>query len=145
MNINLNPLSPVIELGTTIIDKIFPDKDEAQKAKLAILELQQKGELTELNQKYNAIVAEAKSNDPWTSRARPAFLYVIYILLLSAIPFGILYAFNPVVANNITTGIGAWFKAIPDSIYTLFGAGYLGYGGYRSYDKGKILSAKKNK
>jgi len=143
MNVNLNPIAPIVELGTTIIDKIFPDKDAAQKAKLALMELQQKGELTELNQKYNAIIAEAKSNDPWTSRARPSFMYVIYILLLSSIPFGILYAFNPVMAGNITTGMAAWFKAIPDTIYTLFGAGYLGYGAFRSYDKSKIISNKK--
>jgi len=143
MSIDLNPLSPLIDLSTTIIDKIFPDKDEAKKIKLSMLELQQKGELTELEQKYNAIVAEAKSNDPWTSRARPSFLYVMYILLLASIPFGILYAFNPTMANHISEGIAAWFRAIPDAIYTLFGAGYLGYGGYRSFDKAKMLSIKK--
>jgi hypothetical protein len=29
-----------------------------------------------------AVLAEAESPDPWTSRARPSFLYVMYVLLL---------------------------------------------------------------
>jgi len=34
----------------------------------------------------SAIMAEANSHDPWTSRARPTFLYVIYgVILLSVI------------------------------------------------------------
>ena len=36
----------------------------------------------------SAIVAEANSSDPWTSRARPSFLYLIYVLLLFAVPMG---------------------------------------------------------
>ncbi len=35
--------------------------------------------------RMTAIVAEANSADPWTSRARPSFLYVMYALLLWAI------------------------------------------------------------
>ena len=88
----------------------------------------------------SAIIAEANSADPWTSRARPTFMYVMYIMILVAIPMGIVSAFRPEIAAAIATGMQAWLKAIPDSLYTLFGVGYVGYVGARSYEKGKGVS-----
>ncbi len=128
-------LGGILGIGGKIIDKIFPDKNEAAKQKLKLLELEQQGEFKELEIRMQAIVAEAKSQDPWTSRARPSFMYVIYIMILAALPMGFLFAFNPEVANSVTLGVQNWLKAIPDSLYTLFGAGYLGYGTMRSVDK----------
>ena len=87
--------------------------------------------------KLQVMINEAGSSDPWTSRARPSFMYVIYIMLLTSIPMGIVYAVNPATSQNIVTGFGAWLKAIPSDLYALFGAGYLGYGAFRTYDKGK--------
>lgn len=82
------------------------------------------------------IVAEASSSDPWTSRARPSFMYVFYFMLLSigiAAPFvGIWYTAQMVTFfANVKMGLAA----IPDSLYTLFGAGYLGYTGARMSEK----------
>jgi hypothetical protein len=88
------------------------------------------------------VLAEAQSADPWTSRARPTFPYVMYIMLLTAIPMGIVCAVNPAAANNIIVGFKAWLSAIPTELYTLFGVGYLGYGGFRSYDKAKGVASK---
>jgi phosphotransferase system glucose/maltose/N-acetylglucosamine-specific IIC component len=85
----------------------------------------------------SAIIAEAQSTDPWTSRARPSFMYVIYVLILAGIPIGILAAFRPDIANNIASGLNLWLRAIPDSLYTLFGVGYLGYTGARTIEKSK--------
>jgi hypothetical protein len=85
--------------------------------------------------RVSVMVAEAQSQDKWTSRARPAFLYVMYIMILTSIPMGIIYAVNPVVAANLTSGVKAWLLVIPESMWALMGAGYLGYVGARSYDK----------
>ena len=41
-------IGSALEFGTTIINKIFPDKEAANAAKLRLLELQQSGELKEL-------------------------------------------------------------------------------------------------
>ena len=71
------------------------------------------------------------------SRARPSFLYVVYILLLSAIPMGVLTVFNPGAALDLTTGFKAWLGAIPDSILTLFGTVMTGYVIGRSWEKTK--------
>ena len=64
-------------------------------------------------------------------------MYVIYILILSSIPMGFLFAFQPEVADAVIQGFTGWLQAIPDSLYTLFGAGYLGYAGARTVDKMK--------
>jgi len=95
-----------------------------------------------LNQKlkqraWGVMVAEASSQDKWTSRARPSFLYVMYIMILTAIPMGVVYAINQPLAANITAGVKAWLQAIPESMWALMGAGYLGYAASRSYDKAK--------
>lgn len=83
-------------------------------------------------------MAEAQSKDPWTSRARPAFLYVVYLLILTSIPMAIVHAFNPELSQRLIEGFNGWLTAIPEPIITLFGVGYLGYTGARSYDKFKI-------
>ena len=62
-------LTPVL---SKVIDSIFPDKEAADTAKLELMRLQQNGELKEIETQMSAIVMEAKSDDPWTSRARPS-------------------------------------------------------------------------
>jgi phosphotransferase system glucose/maltose/N-acetylglucosamine-specific IIC component len=99
--------------------------------------MQQNGELKELETRMSAILAEANSPDPWTSRARPSFLYVIYVMVLMAIPMGVLSAFRPDMAGAIAAGMQAWLAAIPEDLYVLFGVGYVGYAGARTFEKRK--------
>ena len=80
---------PLIEAGLRIIDKIIPDPEAKAEATRKLLEIQQAGELAEVEAQLSAIISESKSEDPWTSRARPSFLYVVYIYLLMAIPMGL--------------------------------------------------------
>jgi hypothetical protein len=136
---DLTGLGSIFEFGNKLIDRMFPDKvaqaGERDKAQLAILQMQQSGDLTELTERMKAIVAEAQSADPWTSRARPSFMYVIYLMILASIPMGILSAFNPIAAAAIATGMKAWLAAIPQELYTLFGVGYVGYAYSRTKEK----------
>lgn len=120
-----------------VIDKIIPDPEQRAKARLELLKMQQDGELEAVKVQLSAIIAEAQSADPWTSRARPSFLYVVYILLLAAIPMGILTVFNAHAADSLTLGFKAWLGAIPDSILTLFGTVMTGYVVGRSWEKVK--------
>ena len=128
-------LLPLLGLGEKLIDKMFTSDTEKSAAKLKLLESAQKGELEVLQTQLSAILAEAQSADPYTSRARPTFLYVMYILLLAGLPMGLLYAFKPEVAGAVAAGFGKWLDAIPEPLYALFGAGYLGYTAFRSWDK----------
>jgi hypothetical protein len=133
---SFDPLTAVLNIGGKVLDKIFPDPVEREKAKLEMLKLQQEGQFREIETQMSAILAEAKSADPWTSRARPSFLYVIYIMILAAIPMGILSAFRPDIATQIAQGMQAWLGAIPNELWAVFGIGYTGYTVARSaWDK----------
>lgn len=140
----MDPISTILTVGTTLINRLFPDKTEAEKAKLKLLEMQQSGDLKEVELAMNAIVAEASSQDKWTSRARPSFLYVIYLIILFSIPMGILGVWNPDMVKNIELGFQGWLHAIPEGLWALFGAGYLGYSASRSFDK-RTLSKNNSK
>lgn len=120
-----------------IIDKIIPDKEARDRAKLELLRLQGEQELKELEVSISAIVAEAQSKDPWTSRARPSFMYVMYALILFAIPMGVVSVFSPETATGISSGMTTYLRGIPESLYALFGTGYLGYTAARTYGKVK--------
>ena len=75
--------------------------------------------------------------DPWITRARPIFLYVMYALLLGAIPAGLIAAVRPETAQAIAAGMSAYLNAIPEPLYALFGTGYLGYTVAREWGKGR--------
>ena len=120
-----------------VIDKIIPDPQARDKAKLELLQLQGSQELQQLERQLSAILAEAQSPDPWTSRARPSFLYVMYALLLWSIPMGLIAAIRPETATAIASGMNAYLSGIPEPLYALFGTGYLGYTVARQWGKMK--------
>jgi len=110
-----------------LIDKIIPDPKARDAAKLELIKLQGSQEMDALRTQLSAVLAEAQSADPWTSRARPSFLYVMYAMLLWAIPMGLIAAVQPEAANNIARGMNAYLNGLPEPLYALFGTGYLGY------------------
>jgi len=124
-----------------IIDKVIPDREARDRAKLELVKLQGSQEMDVLQTQLSAIVAEANSHDPWTSRARPSFLYVMYALILWALPMGVISALSPGVAKGIAEGMGAYLAALPEPLYVLFGTGYLGYTVTRQW--GKIAGSDK--
>ena len=119
----------------SLIDKLIPDKEARAKAKLELIRLEGSQELETVKTRLSAVLAEAESRDPWTSRARPSFLYVIYILILWALPMGVLSAFSPGAARDIATGMNAYLGGLPEPLYALFGTGYLGYTAARQWGK----------
>ena len=130
---------PIIEsiVGplASIIDKIIPDKAARERAQLELIKLEGTQELEGIKAQLSAIVAEAGSPDPWTSRARPSFLYVMYVILLWALPMGVIAAFRPEAARDIAAGMNAYLNGLPEPLYALFGTGYLGYTAARQWGK----------
>lgn len=122
---------------TKLLDKIIPDKEARAKAQLELIKLEGSQEMELIEARLQAIVAEANSTDPWTSRARPSFLYVMYVLILTALPMGLLSAFNPAAAKDIASGMNAYLAGLPEPLYALFGTGYLGYTAARQWGKVK--------
>lgn len=128
-------LDTILYFCGKIFDKLFPDKNIAEKAKADLFRLAKEGELKDIELSFKAILAEANSKDPWTSRARPSFLYVMYAFLLFALPIGVLSGFYPDFARRITLGIKAYIDTLPPVMWHTFGVGFVGYSVVRSYDK----------
>lgn len=120
-----------------LIDKIIPDPKARDAAKLELIKLQGGQDMEELRTRLSAILAEAGSTDPWTSRARPSFLYVIYVIILWSIPMGLIAAVQPEIASQISNGMNAYLNGLPEPLYALFGTGYLGYTAARQWGKAK--------
>lgn len=137
----LSVVEIALGVGGKLIDRIFPDPEQKAKAQLELMKLTQEGELKELEVSMSAIIEEAKSPDPWTSRARPSFLYVVYVMILAAIPMGVLSAIKPDMAVAVSAGMKAWLSSIPDGLWATFGIGYSGYSLARSWDKKTAGSA----
>ncbi len=116
-------IGPIAQL----VDKIIPDPKARDAAKIELIKLQGSQEMDTFRAQLSAILAEAQSADPWTSRARPSFLYVMYAMLLWAIPMGLIAAVQPEAATNIARGMNAYLNGLPEPLYALFGTGYLGY------------------
>ena len=120
-----------------LIDKIIPDPEARERAKIELIRLEGSQEMEAITARLSAIVAEANSHDPWTSRARPTFLYVMYTMILFAVPMGVLAAFSPGMAQDIGAGMNAYLAGLPEPLYALFGTGYLGYTAARQWGKVK--------
>ena len=118
-----------------VLDRVLPDPVARDKARAELARLQQEGALDEARAQLSAILAEAASPDPWTSRARPAFLYVMYAVILGCLAGGIVGIWWPAHVATAAQNVAALLGAIPESLWWLFGAGYLGYTGARSFDK----------
>lgn len=120
-----------------LLDRIIPDPKAREAAKIELVKLDNGQQLEALKAQMSAVIAEAQSPDPWTSRARPSFLYVMYTLLLWSIPMGLIAAFRPATAQAIAAGMTAYLGGLPEPLYALFGTGYLGYTVARTWGKTK--------
>lgn len=86
--------------------------------------------------KLSIAVAEASSQDKWTSRARPSFMYVFYSLLITLIIIApVIGVFFPAEMAQFYINVKAGFEAVPEAMWWTFSAGYLGYAGVRGYEK----------
>lgn len=128
----------LLDIGGELIDRLFPDPAEKDKARKELKRLEQEGELEELSTRMSAIMSEAESNDPWTSRARPSFMYVFYVVILSLVIVApILGIFYPDQMQTFFGNVGLGFKAIPQELWWTFTSGYLGYGAFKTFEKKK--------
>ena len=126
---------PLIDLGGKLIDTLFETDEEKTTAKARLVRMRQDGRLAEMETRLSAIVAEARSEDPWTSRARPTFLYVMYAAIVLCFTGGVLGVWWPDHVARAASTVAAMLGAIPEPLWYLFGTGYLGYSASRSWDK----------
>ena len=131
-------LAALLPILDNVLGKVIPDPEAKAKAQIELALLQQNGELKELETRMSAILAEANSADPWTSRARPSFMYVFYfIIVMMTVVFPVLGIFNQDAMDAFYKNSASGFAAIPEELWWTFGAGYLGYSGARTMEKRK--------
>jgi hypothetical protein len=58
----MDPITAIMNIGGTIIDKIWPDKDKADAAKLEMFKLQQQGAFAEIQNGFNLMLENIKVN-----------------------------------------------------------------------------------
>lgn len=130
--------SGLFDIGKALIDKLLPDPAANAAAQLELMRLDQNGQLTELQTRMSAILAEANSQDPWTSRARPMFMYVFYVLLIFMVMGAPLVGlWFPEKMDLFFSYVTKGFNAIPEAMWWTFSAGYLGYTGAKTFEKSK--------
>ena len=130
-------LEAIVGPVSKLLDKIIPDPQARDRAKLELIKLQGDQEAAAIAVQMQAVIAEAQSPDPWTNRARPSFLYMMYTLILWAIPMGLIAAADPKTAHGIASGMTTYLRGLPEELYALFGTGYLGYTAARTWGKMK--------
>lgn len=76
-------LLDILGIGAKLIDKIIPDKEAADKAKLELLRLEQEGALTELKAQSQIINTEAASQHWLAANWRPLTMLVFVALIVA--------------------------------------------------------------
>ena len=102
----------ILNIGSKIIDKIFPDANAAEAAKLKLLELQQSGQLAQLNadmqeqQELTKRHTSDMSSDSWLSKnIRPMTLLII---LAGYFTFALMSAFDLETHKQYVELLGQW-------------------------------------
>ena len=102
----------ILNIGGKIIDKIFPDANDAEQAKLKLLELQQSGQLAQLNadiqeqQELTKRHTADMSSDSWLSKnIRPLSLCALFA---AYIMFALMSTFDLDTNESYTMLLGQW-------------------------------------
>jgi hypothetical protein len=135
---DLTGLGSLFDFGGKLIDKIFPDPQKAQEAKIELFKLQQNGELAVLaaetqlaKGQLDVNLEEAKSTNWWVAGWRPACGWVGAAGLAYS---AILEPFARFVAS-VGFGYMGVFPVLDTTITMQILFGLLGLGAMRSYDK----------
>lgn len=79
----IDPLTAALSLGGKLVDRLFPDPAQRAQAQIALLEMQQRGELTELVERSGIVRAEAASEHWLTATWRPLVMVVFAGLIVA--------------------------------------------------------------
>ncbi len=134
---SLDPISAALDLGNTLITRIFPDPAQAANAKLELIKLQQSGELASMIAQTDINKAEASNPSLFVSGWRPAIGWV------SALALAYQYLLRPL-SGTIAGIFGIVIPPLPgldDNLWQLM-MGMLGMGGLRTFEKVQGVASK---
>lgn len=129
----MNPLllGPILEVGRTLIERFFPDKEKAAEAEREFLKMAAQGELTQVLAQLEINAKEAAHPSIWVSGWRPFFGWI----------GGLGFAFSAIVQPAL-----AWYGAshgwapppqLDMELLWVVITGMLGIGGLRTWEKSK--------
>lgn len=121
----MNPLA-ILDFGSTLLDKFFPDKDEAAKAKIKLIEMQLNGELSKLQVSAGIITAEANSEHFLVAAWRPITMLVFVFIIANNY---IIYPYLSLFWDNAPS------LKIPPDMWSLLKIGIGGYTVGRTVEK----------
>ena len=137
---DITGLGSLFSLGKTIIDKIWPDKVEAEKAKLKLFEMMQAGEFKELEAELEKArmqvgvnTAEAQSGSNFRGGWRPFIGWIcgfglMYSVLLQPLATGFIQALVPEMQKFS-------MPVVDTNVLMTLLLGMLGLGTFRTYEK----------
>ena len=79
----LDPLTAALDVGGKLIDRLWPDPAQRDQAKLAMLELAQKGELVEFSFRGEIVKTEAASEHWLAANWRPILMLTFGALIVA--------------------------------------------------------------
>lgn len=133
----LDPVSIILDIGSKVIDRIWPDPAAAASAKLELFKMQQSGELAAMTGQLDVNKIEAASASVFVSGWRPFVGWVcgsglaIQYIVAPMVTWLATLAGHPVVFPNLDMG----------TLITLLG-GLLGMGALRTVEKLNGVAAK---
>ena len=78
-----DPVTAVLNVGSKIIDRLWPDPAQRDAAKLALLEMTQKGELAEFTGRAEIVKTEAASEHWLAANWRPLMMLTFGALIVA--------------------------------------------------------------
>lgn len=106
------PLAALLDVGMKVLDKVIPDPEQKAKAQVALMEMQQKGELAKLQadlQEQEELTKRLQADmtsDSWLSKnIRPMTLVAIF---LGYFMFAMMSAFGHNANEAYVTLLGQW-------------------------------------
>jgi hypothetical protein len=115
------PLGALLDIGGKILDKVFPDPAQAEQAKLKLLEMQQNGELAQLQadmNEQNNVTDRWKADlgsDSWLSKnIRPMSLVAIFA---GYFLFAMMSAFGYDAKESYVNLLGQWGMLIMSAYF----------------------------
>lgn len=135
-------LNTVVDSVGKVLDNLFTSDDEKEKNKIVMAQVSlvamqferqlaadlEKAYIADIQDLRKQITVELQSEDAFVRRSRPAFNYIFYTIIVFN------YIFIPI--YQLITGLVVDPVILPNELWMVFGAGFVGYGFMRTIEKG---------
>lgn len=126
----LDPVTAALNIGSTILDRILPDKQANAAAKAALVQMQVQGELAQLAGQMEVNKVEAANASVFVAGWRPYIGWICGTALVSDFIVRPLFTWIASLAGH-----PVMYPALDTSTLLTLLTGMLGFGAMRSYDK----------